>query len=363
MYSRPANAGFAFDPDQQPGEAPTAKLTPEYQAKMVKRIEDVKKGIEWDPISTCAPPGHPRWLTEPFLREFIVTPNQTWLINEMVNDIRRIYTDGRDHVPTEDRYPIPNGDSIGFWDGPKLVIHTNQLQSGIYQRQHPDYTDQVETVEIWRKADDKTLTADVWVYDPPALAEPWYVKQSYVKLSDPDKSLRIRYWNCGENQNNAVVQTKEGSTQFRGFTFDKGADAQRAERQAMTRAFTTAVLALGALAVTAVPGLAHHSATMFDDKKTVTVEGVVKEFQYTNPHSWLLGGRDRQGRQGHDVGIRGRGADDAAAAGIRPSDFKAGTKLTITGNPMKDGKPAAIWVDAVRADGKKFNPRAGFAIK
>ena len=134
VYSRPANAGFAFDPDQQPGEGPTAKLTPEYQARMVKRVEDVKQGIEWDPISTCAPPGHPRWLTEPFLREFIVTPNQTWLINEMVNDIRRIYTDGRDHVPAEDRYPIPNGDSIGFWDGPKLVIHTNQLQSGIYQR-------------------------------------------------------------------------------------------------------------------------------------------------------------------------------------------------------------------------------------
>ena len=48
-----------------------------------------------------------------------------------------------------------------------------------------------------------------------------------MKLSDPDKSLRIRYWNCGENQNNAVVQTKEGGTQFRGFTFDKGADTQK----------------------------------------------------------------------------------------------------------------------------------------
>ena len=55
----------------------------------------------------------------------------------------------------------------------------------------------------------------------------------------------------------------------------------------MIRAFTTAVLALGALAITAVPGLAHHSATMFDDKKTITVEGVVKKFEYTNPHSWL----------------------------------------------------------------------------
>jgi hypothetical protein len=185
----------------------------------MKRIDDLKKDIEWDPISTCSPPGHPRWLTEPFLREFIVTPNQTWLINEMVNDIRRIYTDGRAHVPEADRYPLYNGDSIGFWDGDKLVIHTNQLHAGIYQRGQPDYTDQAETVEIWRKADDKTLRADVWVYDPPALTEPWFTRQSYVKLSDPDKSLRIRYWNCAENQNNAVVQTQEGGTEFRSFTF------------------------------------------------------------------------------------------------------------------------------------------------
>ena len=218
IYSRPLNVNvLAFDPDQPEGGLPTAKLTPEYQARLMKRIEDVKRGIEWDPISTCAPPGHPRWLTEPFTREFIVTPKETWLINEMVNDIRRIYTDGRDHVPEADRYPIPDGDSIGFWDGPKLVIHTNQLQAGIYQRSQPDYTDQVETVEIWRKSDENTMSVDVWVYDPPALLEPWYVKQTYGKLSDPN--LRIRYWNCGENPNNAVVQTKDGTTAFRDLNF------------------------------------------------------------------------------------------------------------------------------------------------
>lgn len=226
IYTRAPVAGFAFDPDTPRGGPPTAKLTPEFQTKMIKRIEDVKKGIEWDPISTCAPPGHPRWLTEPFLREFIVTPGQTWLINEMVNDIRRIYTDGRDHIPEGDRYPLYNGDSIGFWDGQSLVIHTNQLQGGMYQRAHPDYTDQVETVEIWRKMDDKTLRADVWVYDPPALAEPWYTTQSYLKLDDQGKSLRIRYWNCGENQNNKVVETKEGATEFQGFTFVKKTDKQ-----------------------------------------------------------------------------------------------------------------------------------------
>ncbi len=207
----------------------TARLTPEFQARLQKRVDDLKRGIEWDPISTCAPPGHPRWLTEPFLREFVVTPDQTWLINEMVNDIRRIYTDGRGHVPEEDRYPIPNGDSIGFWDGHKLVTHTNQLQAGIYQRANPDYTDQVETVEIWQKSDDKTLSVDVWVYDPPALAEPWYVKHTYGKLSDPDKNLRIRYWNCGENPNNAVFQDGEGTTQFRSLKFNEGSTQEGKE--------------------------------------------------------------------------------------------------------------------------------------
>ncbi len=99
--------GLQFRCRSTQGRQPSsAKLTPEYQEKLVKRIADLKRGIEWDPISTCAPPGVPRWLTEPFLREFIVTPNQTWLINEMVNDIRRVYTDGRDHIPEEDRCPL-----------------------------------------------------------------------------------------------------------------------------------------------------------------------------------------------------------------------------------------------------------------
>ena len=108
---------------------------------------------------------------------------------------------------------------------------------------------------------------------------------------------------------------------------------------------------------------AHHSAAMFDEKRTVTVEGEVKEFQYTNPHSWLLVDvKDKDGKV-TTWGFEAEGPSTLARAGIRPSDFKAGTRLKITGNPMKDGKPAAIWVSAVRADGKAFNPRAGFAVR
>lgn len=117
------------------------------------------------------------------------------------------------------------------------------------------------------------------------------------------------------------------------------------------------------LAAAPARGLAHHSAAMFDEKKTITVEGEVKRFEITNPHSWLI--VDVKDKNGKIVswGFEAEGPSTLTRAGIKPSDFRPGTKLKITGNPMKDGTPAAIWVNAVRADGKTFNPRAGFAVR
>lgn len=134
-------------------------------------------------------------------------------------------------------------------------------------------------------------------------------------------------------------------------------------RRVITEVVAGALVGAGVLAVAASSLSAHHSAAMFDDKKTVTVEGVVKEFQLTNPHSWLL--VDVTDKSGKVVtwGFEAEGPSTLSRAGIKPSDLRPGTKLTITGNPMKDGRPAAIWVNAVRADGLKFNPRAGFAVK
>ena len=224
IWTREASP-FFWDPDQEsPTALPTAKLTPEHERLLRDKLEKVAKGIEFDPLSNCEPAGMPRWIVEPFLKEFVVTPHQVWLINEMQNEMRRVYTDGRDHPSEADAYPLWEGDSIGFWDGDKLVIHTSQMRAGQYQRIQPFYTEQVETVEIWRKTDATTMTVDVWSFDPPALAEPWYTKQSYKKLSNDDASLRIRYWNCGENQNNAVEQTETGTSDFSNFTFTERDD-------------------------------------------------------------------------------------------------------------------------------------------
>jgi hypothetical protein len=128
-------------------------------------------------------------------------------------------------------------------------------------------------------------------------------------------------------------------------------------------AFTGSIVGAALLLVATTGAWAHHSATMFEQTKTITVEGVVKEFQWTNPHSWLLVDVTDKNGKVTTWGFEAEGPSTLQRAGIRPSEFKAGTRLTITGRPMKDGRPAAIWVVAVRADGKKFDPRAGFQVK
>lgn len=201
------------------------KLTPATAATLARATELGAKGIEYDEnLSQCGPPGFPRWLVIPFLREFIVRPEQTWLSSETVNNVRRIYTDGRDHPPTEDRFPLYYGDSIGFWDRQRLVVHTTQLMARSMGRNQPDQSEQMETVEIWRNLTPGLIEADVWIYDPTLYTEPWYMTRRYRRVANEDKGLRMNYWHCGENQNNEVVKTPDGSTQFRDFSFTSADD-------------------------------------------------------------------------------------------------------------------------------------------
>jgi hypothetical protein len=221
VYTR-SKGGLQFDPDLSPRSGPdSARLTAAGQQALKAKADHLARtGGEVDPISDCRPPGTPRWFTEPFLHEFIVTPAQTWLINEMVNDVRRVYTDGRDHTAAEDAYPTWNGDTIGFWDGEMLVAHTKYLFSGQYQRGvQPNYSDKTTVVERWHKVDPRTLQADVWVFDPINLAKPWYTRQGWTRLTNDDKQLRLRYWDCRENPNNAIITTDTGTSQFPDFDF------------------------------------------------------------------------------------------------------------------------------------------------
>jgi hypothetical protein len=209
--------GSLFGPGPA-GVGPT--LTPPASEALKEGQALAAQGISYDEnLSECGPPGFPRWLAIPFLREFIVRPEQTWLSSETVNNVRRIYTDGRSHPHPDDAYPLYYGDSIGFWDGQQLVIHTNSLMARSMGRNQPVQSEQMETVEIWQKVNPTTIEAHVWVYDPTLYVEPWYMKRRYAQVPNEEKLLRMNYWHCGENPNNEVFKTPDGSTQYRDFEF------------------------------------------------------------------------------------------------------------------------------------------------
>ncbi len=208
-----AGGGLKFDP-AQPGQLSegrtTAVLTPKYEAAYREKLRQVAGANEWDQLSDCLPSGYPRWLTEPFLREFIVTPQETWMINEQQSEARRVYTDGRGHMPQDEAKPLWTGDSIGFWDGDTLVVHTISVTHGQYQRQNPDYSQATSTVERIRLVEPNLIEDDVTVWDPKGLKEPWHVVDRYARVTVPN--TRIDMWSCEANNN--VVRTADGSTQF-----------------------------------------------------------------------------------------------------------------------------------------------------
>jgi|SRR5665213_3340330 hypothetical protein len=104
---------------------------------------------------------------------------------------------------------------------------------------------------------------------------------------------------------------------------------------------------------------AHHSAAMFDHSKTITLHGTVKNFQFTNPHSWLIVIVTSADGNPVEWGFEAEGPSTLLHAGILPKSFRPGDKVTITANPMRDGRPAGALISVVMADGSVYKTMPG----
>ena len=124
--------------------------------------------------------------------------------------------------------------------------------------------------------------------------------------------------------------------------------ARFGESSAMSQVRT---ILLAALSVAAFPVAAHHSGAMFDDGKSVTLTGTVKEFQWTNPHVWIQVNVDKGGTK-EEWSVEGGSPNSLSRNGWRKSTFEPGTAVTIRVNPMRDGTHAGNFVGAKFADGK-----------
>jgi hypothetical protein len=129
----------------------------------------------------------------------------------------------------------------------------------------------------------------------------------------------------------------------------------------MSKSFAIAIGVAGMM-LAAAPALSHHSAAMFDPEKIVTLNGTVKEFEYTNPHSWLyVVVRDEKGT---DTlwGFEAEGPSSLMRAGIRQNSLQPGDQVTVRARPLRDGRPAGAWVTVTKSDGTVLNPRPGAPV-
>ena len=113
-----------------------------------------------------------------------------------------------------------------------------------------------------------------------------------------------------------------------------------------------------AVLVSAVPALAHHSPAAFDRTKQVKLVGTVKEFRWQNPHTWIeVIVKDE--KTGQDVvwGVELTSPTYLVRAGWKSNTIKAGDKVTVVGNPVRTGEPAAIFVSLTLEDGRTLYER------
>ena len=125
-----------------------------------------------------------------------------------------------------------------------------------------------------------------------------------------------------------------------------------------TRAFRLAC----AMLVVATTAWAHHSGAGVDRTKTVTISGVVKEFRWTNPHSWIdLEVTDAKGGAPTVWSVEMNPPPYLVRSGWKASTLKPGDKVSVTLNPIRTGEPGGIFVSVALADGRVLDGRGGGA--
>jgi len=129
--------------------------------------------------------------------------------------------------------------------------------------------------------------------------------------------------------------------------------------QAMRHLFRGSILACALLL--GLPASAHHSGAMFDSSKTLKFDGTVKEFQWTNPHSWLQllvsdgkGGQEEWSLElGPLVGLH--------RAGWKPRTLQPGDKVSVVFNPLRDGTHGGKLITVTLPGGQVLNGQGGSA--
>lgn len=106
-----------------------------------------------------------------------------------------------------------------------------------------------------------------------------------------------------------------------------------------------------AVLLAADPAFAHHSFAMFDSSKETSLQGTVKEFQWTNPHSFieLTAANETGGTDLYSIELNS--PNNLKRQGWKSTSIKQGDKVTLVFNPLRDGRKGGLFIKVTLPDG------------
>ena len=114
------------------------------------------------------------------------------------------------------------------------------------------------------------------------------------------------------------------------------------------------LLSVAVVGLVAQPSSAHHSFSMFDLKKDMTIKGTVREFQWTNPHVFLEVAVPN-GRGGTaNWSIEAGAPNILARKGWKRSSFQVGDQVEVELHPLRSGAPGGALVSARKPGGQEL---------
>jgi hypothetical protein len=167
-------------------------LTPTYREYYVQQVKAETEGRHWWAASFCLPDGYIRGLTR--AEQFVVRPTQVLILSDMLvaTQVRWVFT-GVDHRPPAKQFPQWQGESIGFWDGDALVVHTNQIRQWTATHSLFEWSDRLTAVERYQRVGDE-LRSDITLYDPVAFLYPLHATMTYRRSRNAE--TRPAYSTC-----------------------------------------------------------------------------------------------------------------------------------------------------------------------
>jgi len=168
---------------------PGFKLTPSAQ----KIYDEAQKAradgkVYHDDIGQCWPSGLPILMTRVWPIAMIQLPTAIYMIQELMNTMRVVYLDGREHTDPDIAVPSFNGESIGRWENDTLVVDTKYfvadhhwVDAGIAA------SDALHIVERIRMTNQgKTLEIAYTLTDPKSWEGDWKMTKRWQRVDDRD---------------------------------------------------------------------------------------------------------------------------------------------------------------------------------